>query len=178
MRPTRTLLAVGAAVVAALVLTGFGFTWPFVIGWSLLVGAVGMVAQLVVPAEPSWDAPQIPVEPDRRPTEISRMAWALNTHTGLAGQQISRRVREILRQRLQRHGIDPEDPLHRTRMIALLGPDLWERLSGSKTTIIDIERALDVIDTMPLTPSADLERPGDGPSSDISRTSPFRRTRR
>ncbi|WP_431072021.1 hypothetical protein [Microbacterium phyllosphaerae] len=166
MRWGRTVTAAVAAVVAALVLTGFGFTWPFVIGWSLLVSAIALLAQLVVPPEPSVDAPHIAVEPDRRPTEISRMAWALNTHTGLAGTQITRRVREALRQRLQRRGADPADPAKRSLVSALIGPDLWARLEGPGTTIGDIERALDVIDALSPGPSAEVTTtPGTPPSS-------------
>lgn len=74
------------------------------------------------------------------------MAWALNTHTGLAGQQVSRRVREILRHRLERRGMNPDDPDHHHAVAALIGPDLWARLTGPQTTIIDVERALDAID--------------------------------
>lgn len=148
MKPSRLLVAVTAAIVTALIFYGLGFTWPFVIGWGLLVVVLGLVAQLVVPLEPSADAPHITVEPDRRPTEISRMAWALNTHTGLAGQQVSRRVREILRHRLERRGMNPDDPDHHHAVAALIGPDLWARLTGPQTTIIDVERALDAIDAL------------------------------
>ncbi|WP_157534414.1 hypothetical protein [Microbacterium sp. Leaf320] len=167
MRWGRTVTASAAGVIAALVLTGFGFTWPFVIGWSLVVVALALLAQLVVPLEPGVDAPHIPVEPDRRPTEISRMAWALNTHTGLAGTQITRRVRETLRKRLQRRGADPSDPAKRSEIVALIGPDLWARLEGPGTTIVDIERALDVIDALNPAHSAETTTatPGTPPSS-------------
>ncbi|WP_341958065.1 hypothetical protein [Microbacterium sp. LWH13-1.2] len=179
MRWGRTLAAVATAVLAALVLTGFGFTWPFVIGWSLLVGALALLSQLAMPLEPSVDAPHIAIEPDRRPTEISRMAWALNTHTGLAGTQITRRVREALRKRLQRRGADPSDPARRSEVVALIGPDLWARLEGSGTTIVDIERALDAIDA--LTPERAAETttatPGTPPSF-TSRAVLFPRHRR
>ncbi|WP_312172676.1 hypothetical protein [Microbacterium sp.] len=142
------LLAVGATVAAALALFVFGFTVPFIVGWSLLAGAVALLAQLAFTEEPQSDAPHIVAELERRPTEISRMSWALNTHTGLAGQQITKRVREILRHRLQRVGVDPDDPDHRDAAAALLGPDLWARLTGARTTIVDIEHALDAIDRL------------------------------
>lgn len=178
MRWGRTVTAVVAAVIAALVLTGFGFTWPFVIGWSLLVGALALLSQLAVPPEPSVDAPHIAVEPDRRPTEISRMAWALNTHTGLAGTQITRRVREALRQRLQRRGADPADPAKRSLVSALIGPDLWARLEGPGTTIVDIERALDAIDALNPERSAETTTAPDAPPSSTGRASLFSRHRR
>lgn len=179
MSPGRTVAAVVAAVIAALALTGFGFSWPFVIGWSLLVGALSLLAQLAVPLEPSADAPHIPVEPDRRPTEISRMAWALNTHTGLAGPQIARRVRDALRHRLERRGADPADPAKRSLVSALIGPDLWARLEGPGTTIVDVERALDVIDALGAEPSAEITTTSpDAPPSSTGRASLFPRPRR
>lgn len=175
----RTVMAVAAAVIAALVLLGFGFTWAFVIGWGLLVGALALLAQLAVPLEPSVDAARIAVEPDRRPTEISRMAWALNTHTGLAGMQITRRVREVLRQRLRRRGADPADPMHRQKVIALIGPDLWDRLEGPGTTIGDVERALDAIDALGSGASAeDAPTPPRAPAASTGRASLFPRYRR
>ncbi len=178
MRRGRTVAAAVAAVLAASVLTGFGLTWPFVIGWSLLVGALALLPQLAVPLEPGFDAPHIPVEPDRRPTEISRMAWALNTHTGLAGTQITRRVREALRHRLRRRGADPADPAKRSLVAALIGPDLWARLEGPGTTIVDIERALDVIDALSPGPSAEITTAPDAPPSPTGRASLFPRHRR
>ncbi|WP_145985651.1 hypothetical protein [Microbacterium phyllosphaerae] len=178
MRWGRTVTAAAAGVIAALGLTGFGFTWPFVIGWSLVVVALALLAQLAVPLEPGVDAPHIPVEPDRRPTEISRMAWALNTHTGLAGTQITRRVREALRQRLQRRGADPADPAKRSLVSALIGPDLWARLEGPGTTIVDIERALDVIDALSPGPSAEITTAPDAPPISTGRASLFPRHRR
>ncbi|MFJ2541385.1 hypothetical protein [Microbacterium sp. NPDC087589] len=178
MSARRTLLAMGAAVVAGLALLGFGFTWPFVIGWSLLICSVGLLGQLVMPLEPGFDAPRIDTEPQRRPTEISRMAWALNTHTGIAGQQITRRVRAILRHRLLRQGIDPDDPDDRKRLSAVLSPDLWDRLTGRAPTIDDIERALDAVDRLtPASTGVPLLAPH-APATDQGRPSLFRRSRR
>lgn len=178
MSAPRTLLSIGAAVVAALALLGFGFTWPFVIGWSLLVCAVGLLGQLVMPLEPGVDAPRIEAERHRRPTEISRMAWALNTHTGIAGQQITRRVSAILRHRLLRRGVDPEDPEDSAHLTALIGPELWDRLTGPAPTIVDIERALDAVDRLnPESPGAPSLAPH-APTIGQGRPSLFRRSRR
>lgn len=178
MSARRTLLAMSVAVVAALALLGFGFTWPFVIGWSLLICSVGLLGQLVMPLEPGFDAPRIDTEPHRRPTEISRMAWALNTHTGMAGQQITRRVSAILRHRLLRQGIDPDAPEDRARLTAVIGPDLWDRLTGRAPTIVDIERALDAVDRLnPASPGEPSLAPH-APVSDQGRPSLFRRSRR
>lgn len=178
MTARRTLLAIGAAVVVALALFAFGFTWPFVIGWSLLVCAVGLLGQLAMPLEPGFDAPRIDARPDRRPTEISRMAWALNTRTGVAGQQITRRVTGILRHRLLRQGVDPDEPRDRARLFALIGPELWDRLNGPAPTMVDIERALDVVDRLNPASPGELSHPPHAPTTDHGRPSPLRRTRR
>ncbi|MFJ4996644.1 hypothetical protein ACIP5T_00685 [Microbacterium sp. NPDC088619] len=178
MSTRRTLLAIGAAAVAALALFGFGFDWPFVIGWSLLICAVGLLGQLVMPLEPGFDAPRIATEPDRRPTEISRMAWALNTHTGIAGQQITRRVTGILRHRLLRQGIDPDDSEDRARLSAAIGAELWDRLTGPAPTIIDIERALDAVDRLSPTNPGELSLAPHAPATGPGQPSLFRRSRR
>ena len=178
MSARRTFIAIGAAVVVALALFGFGFTWPFVIGWSLLICAVGLLGQLAMPLEPGFDAPRGEAGPDRRPTEISRMAWALNTRTGIAGQQITRRVSAILRHRLLRQGIDPDEPRDRARLFALIGPELWDRLTGPAPTIVDIERALDAVDRLNAgTPGEPSPAPR-APATGHGRPSQFRRTRR
>ncbi|MEV7611201.1 hypothetical protein AB0N61_17065 [Microbacterium sp. NPDC089320] len=174
----RTLIAAGAAVVAALVLLGVGLTLPFAVAWGLLTGVVGLLAQLVVPLEPGADAPRIDVTPDRRPTEISRMSWALNTHTGIAGPQITRRVGEILRQRLLRRGVDPHDPEHRGHLERLIGSTVWERLTGPEATMSDIERALDAIDRLDPSAPTGSPPPLPAPTPDRRRPSPFRRSRR
>lgn len=144
----RTVVVVGVAVVASLLLWAIGVEPVFAVGWGLAGGAVSMLMLLTLPAEPDADAPQIPAEPDRRATEISRMAWALNPRTGLAGERITRRVRAVLRHRLQRIGLDPDAPADRSRCDARIGPELWSRLTGQNTSIADIERALDAIDRL------------------------------
>jgi hypothetical protein len=148
MKLGRTVAALAAAVVLGLVLVGLGFSAPFVIAWSVILAAVAILLQLVMPLDPNGDAPRIPVEPDRRSTEISRMAWSLNTHTGVAGTQITRRVRESLRHRLLRHGIDPDLPEHASRRDALIGIGLWDRMSGRESQIGDVEGALDAIERL------------------------------
>lgn len=144
----RSLLGAGVAAVAALVLAAVGVEPVFAIGWGLAGAAVAMLMQLTLPAEPGADAPQVPADLDRRASEISRMAWALNPRTGLAGERITRRVRAVLRHRLERIGLDPERSADRDRCDALLGRDLWGRLTGRATSIADIERALDAIDRL------------------------------
>jgi len=144
----KTLFVVAAIVGAAAVLSALGVELPFAIGWALAGGAVALLPQLALPVDPSADAPHVPEDRDRRATEISRMAWALNPRTGLAGERVTRRVRSILRHRLQRVGLDPDDPADRVRCDAVLGSGVWDGITRQNTSIADLERALDAIDRL------------------------------
>ncbi|MBW8763130.1 MAG: hypothetical protein JF592_11170 [Microbacterium sp.] len=144
----KTSFVAVAAAGATVVLSALGVELPFAIGWALAGGAVALLPQLALPVEPGADAPHVPADRERRATEISRMAWALNARTGLAGERVTRRVRSILRHRLQRMGIDPDDPADRARRDAVLGGDVWDRLAGQNTSIAAVERALDAIDRL------------------------------
>lgn len=144
----KTLAAIGAAIAVGAVLTGLRLPLPFAIGFALVAGAVALIAQITPGEEPGSDAPHIDVDPIARSTEISRLAWAINPSTGVAGERITRRVREVLRHRLERWGIDPDAPGDAPRRDAVLGVGLWERLTGSATSITDLTRALDAVDRL------------------------------
>lgn len=156
MTRRRIIPSVCAAVVAVLVLLFAIRVEPaFSVAWAALVGVLWLCAGVVIPQDPRADAPDIPAEPERRGTAIARMAWSLNTRTGEAGELITRRVRGILRHRLQREGLDIDDEAHRERIETRIGPGLWSRLTGQGTNRQDIERALDAIDR--LSPSKEKE---------------------
>jgi len=148
MRTIRILIAIGCAGGAAIVFTVIGFAVPYVVAFALVTGAVALIALFAIPDDPRADAPRIPIPTDVRASEVSRMAWALNTKTGVAGARVTRRVRGILRHRLERLGIDPDDPADPARRDALIGPDLWPRLAEPGADLTDIVRALDVIDRL------------------------------
>jgi hypothetical protein len=148
MTRARIIVAVGAAACAIVVFTLIGVEIAFAIAWGVLVGILVLCTQLIMPDDPRTDAPQIEAEPDRRGTEISRMAWSLNPNTGMAGELITRKVRAILAHRLARHGVDVSDTADADRIDALTGPGVWGRLVGRGTTRGDLERALDAIDRL------------------------------
>lgn len=148
MSVVKVLTTIGSAVVAAIVFTVIGFAVPYVIAFALVTGAVAVLAAFVMPDDPRVDAPRIPIPTDIRASEISRLAWALNTKTGAAGTRVTLRVRSILRHRLERLGVDPDDPLDSARRDELIGPDLWPRLAGSAPDLADIVSALDAIDRL------------------------------
>lgn len=148
MNRVKTAFVVIVTACAAVMLTVLGVELPFAVGWAVAGGAVALLRQLVLPLDPRVDAPYIPADRERRATEISRMAWALNPRTGLAGDRVTRRVRSILSHRLQRVGLDPDDPADRVRRDAVLGRDVWDRLTGPNTSIADIVRALDAAERL------------------------------
>jgi len=146
---SRILPSVLIAVLAALLLLFVIRVEPaFAVAWAALAGVLWLCAGIGLPADPRADAPDVPAAPERYGTAVARMAWSLNSRTGEAGELITRRVRGILRHRLQREGLDVDDPTHRERIDTLIGPGLWAALSGSHTYRHDIERALDAIDRL------------------------------
>lgn len=146
MKYGRSLFALVTAVSVALILFWFvGVELSFAAAWGILSGVVALSSQLIMPDEPRADAPAIEVGPERRGTEIARMAWSINTRTGMAGALITARVRRVLAHRLKRLGFDVENPDHRTQIDALVGRGVWDRLVGRDTNRTDIERALEAI---------------------------------
>lgn len=148
MRRLGFVLIAGVAVGAALLLAVVGVEPVFAIGWGLAGAALAMLGRLTLPPVPESDGPHIAADPDSRSTEISRLVWALNPRRGTAGERVARRVRGILRYRLERYGVDPDAPGDRARRDELIGPGLWEQLSQGNTTVADIERGLAAIDAL------------------------------
>lgn len=146
MKYGRILFALAIAISVALILFWFvGVELSFAIAWGMLGGIVVLFGQLILPEESQADSPDIDVRPERRGTDIARMAWSINSRTGMAGSLITGRVRRVLAHRLQRVGLDIDDPHQRSDIDTLIGQGLWERLAGRGTTRTDIECALEAI---------------------------------
>lgn len=152
MNARRSILAAVLGTAAAVVLALLGVELPFAIAWAMLVAVLLLLSGMRVPEVPASDAPEHPSGPRRRGSEISRMAWSFNPRTGAVGEMVTRRVRGVLRRRLARLGLDPDDHSQRSRVDALIRRDVWAGLTSGKTQRADIERALDAIDR--LSPSA------------------------
>lgn len=148
MMRTGIIAASVATVVATLIFAAIGVEFAFAVAWGVLGGILMLCTRLAMPNDPRTDAPDIEVARKRRATEISRMAWSLNPSTGMAGQLITRRVRTILAHRLQRRGLDVDDPAHAPAIEALVGAGVWARLIGRGTTRQELERALEAIDRL------------------------------
>lgn len=142
----RGLFALATAVSVGLILFWFvGVELSFAVAWGILGGIIVLSSQVILPEEPRTDAPDIEVGPERRSSDIARMAWSINSRTGMAGALITGRVRRVLAHRLQRVGLKTENPHQRAQIDALVGAGIWERLNGRGTTGADIERALEAI---------------------------------
>lgn len=145
----RRWITAGAVMVggtAALML--FGLEPFFALSGGVLAGAVILLAALRGAEAVIEDGPREQNAPAARGSEISRLAWAFNPRTGVAGEIVSRRVRALLRRRLARRGIDVDDPTQLGRIDGLLGVGLWQRLNGRQVQNTDIRSALDAADRL------------------------------
>ena len=144
MRYGRVLFAlIVAAIVALILLWIVGVEVSFAVAWGILGGILVASWQPILPDDPRADAPVVEVGPARRGTQIARMAWSINSRTGMAGALITGRARRLLAHRLKRVGVDVEDPEQRAQVDALVGNGVWDSLTGRDTTRTDIERALE-----------------------------------
>jgi hypothetical protein len=148
----RRILVLGIGGVLALavllVLGQLGFPVPFVLAWMVVVVTVVLACrQEFIEIGPVWP----PEKPSRgsRGSEVSRMAWAINTRTGVAGHVVVRRVQSVLRRRLALHGLDLDDPAQHARIDALLGEGVRDALHRREVQRTDIEIVLDAIGRIP-----------------------------
>lgn len=155
----RRVLVVSVSVIGAagvlLLLGQLGFPEPFVLAWMILALAVVFACrQEFIEVGPEWP-PEAPSRSSHG-SEVSRMAWAINTRTGVAGHVVVRRVQAVLRRRLALRGLDLDDPAQHARIDALLGEGVRDALHRREVQRTDIEMVLDAIDRIP----NDMEEPG------------------
>ncbi len=150
MKRRMLVLGIGGVLaLAVLLLLGqLGFPEAFVLAWMILVAAVVLACrQEFIEVGPVWP----PEKRSRNPrgSEVSRMAWAINTRTGVAGHVVVRRVQSVLRRRLALRGLDLDDPAQHARIDALLGEGVRDALHRREVQRTDIEIVLDAIDRIP-----------------------------
>ena len=165
---TAGAVSVGATVALML----FGLEPFFALSGGVLAGAVVLLAVVRGAEAVIEDGPREQDATTTRGSEISRLAWAFNPRTGVAGEIVSRRVRALLRRRLARRGIDVEDPAQRGRIDGLLGVGLWQRLNGRQVQNADIRSALDAADRLVAASDAPLEPARQSPPSRNEPTQP------
>ncbi|WP_426593631.1 hypothetical protein ACPPVS_18105 [Cellulomonas sp. McL0617] len=102
MRDWRPYVAFAAAVVVAL-LAGFSYVTVALVGVAAVAGVL-VLTRLEPRADPEFDRPRF----DRRHGargEVQELAWAMVGRDGRVGERALRRVREVARSRLARHGL-------------------------------------------------------------------------
>jgi len=153
-RLSQLLSPLLTAVVAAVLLALIGLELAFAVSWAMLLAAIVVARQSgAVLEDPGWSAAHSPFV-TQRGSEVSRLAWSFVARTGAAGPTIVRRVRNLTRRRLDHRGIDIDDSTHHARADAMLGNNVRASLFQNHVTRIDIERALDAIERLPLTPES------------------------
>jgi len=138
-------VAAGAGIV--FVLDHLGVPAEFAAAWLLLIVAVGLLGRAGLVDDGSWP----PARPERRArgSEVSRLAWNINSRTGVAGFVVARRVERVLRRRLARLGVDLDDPAQSSAVDALLGEGVRETFARPEVTRTDLERVMTAIDRLP-----------------------------
>lgn len=153
MRGRIVLVAIGALLAAAVfaMLASFGFPLAFAVAW-LVIAVTVIVAgrQAFVDEGDTWP-PEAPPR-DVRGSEVSRLAWAINSRTGVVGFAMVRRVQGTLRRRLAHHDLDLDDAADHARIDALLGEGVRVGLHSKEVRSSDIERVLDAVDRIPIDP--------------------------
>ncbi|WP_431806303.1 hypothetical protein [Microbacterium paraoxydans] len=148
----RTGLVVGGGLLlaAALVagLTFAGVPLAFAVSWAIVAAAVTLALRGVLVDDPVGWPPERPSR-ETRGSDVSRLAWAINARSGVAGTVLVRRVQSVLRRRLAHRGLDLDEPADHARIDALLGPGIRDGLSHREVLRDDIERALDALDQIP-----------------------------
>jgi hypothetical protein len=150
MKGRIVLTVISVLVAAALLglLMAFGVPAPFAVAWALiLLAVVAATRQVFVDEAVVWP-PEAP-RAEARGSDVSRMAWAINTRTGVAGHVVVRRVQGVVRRRLAHRGLDLDDPEHHPRIDAMLGDGVRASLHARDVQRADIERVLDALDRIP-----------------------------
>jgi hypothetical protein len=143
------LVALGLAAGAVIVflLDGIGVPVAFAAAWLLLILAVALLSRAGLVDDGSWPPPR----PEHRPrgSEVSRLAWNINSRTGAAGFVMARRVERVLRRRLARLGVDLDDPAQSRAVDALIGEGVREVFARPAVQRTDLERVMTAIDRLP-----------------------------
>lgn len=156
----RVVLASVGTIVALgllLVLAQVGVPFAFALSWLIILLTAGVATRQDFLDETSaWPPPER--ERTVRSSEVSRLAWSINTRTGIAGHVVVRRAQNVLRRRLAQFGLDVDDPSQHATIDALLGAGVRDSLHRREVQAGDIEAALDAMDRLPLNARRDDDR--------------------
>ncbi|UXW87264.1 hypothetical protein NFX31_07050 [Microbacterium azadirachtae] len=122
----------------------FGAAWILVFAAALLIAR-----QSFLDEDGPWPPP--PPQPLQRGSEAARLAWSIDTRTGMVGPSLRRRITALAERRLREHGLPPEtaDP---AGVDAVLGAGAHAALTGPVLRREDLESLLRALE-QPLVPS-------------------------
>ncbi len=151
-RIVLSVIGVAGAALLVLMLSTFGIPALFSSAWILLVVAIGIITRQSLFGE-SENWPPARRERPYRGSDVSRLAWSINTHSGVVAIGLTRRITALIRHRLAVRGLDLDDPDHAGRIDALFG-GAWARevLSAREMRHADVDRLLDLIERTPPVP--------------------------
>ena len=136
----------GAAVIGILVF--FGVPLVFAIAWVVIAVAFIVISrQTLLETDRHW--PPAPPTAPYRGSEVARLAWGINSRTGVLSVAFVRRLDTTLRTRLALRGLDPDDPAQHAHIDALLGPGIRTVLEQRTLHREDAERILAALDSIP-----------------------------
>ncbi|WP_315098290.1 hypothetical protein [uncultured Cellulomonas sp.] len=114
---------------------------------GLLVAAgVLLLSRLDGTPDPGWDRERL----DRRHGargEVQDLAWAMVGRDGRIGERVLRRLREVARSRLARHGMTLDDP-HAQSLLGTRAVRTLTRTTSPLPTVADVVHTLDVLDRL------------------------------
>ncbi|MBS1675099.1 MAG: hypothetical protein JSS74_14180 [Actinobacteria bacterium] len=144
------VLWVMIGVPLAALLQFLGVPLPFGLAWILAFAAAVLIAQQnFVDESEAW--PPAPPAPVQRGSDVSRLAWAIDTRSGMVGPSLRRRVSVLAERRLREHGVDP-DLADEGAVDAVLGPGAHSALTAPVMLRGDLERILRTLED-PRTPA-------------------------
>lgn len=159
MKGRLILRGVGAVVAAVVLVLLFALGVPllFAAAWLLIVLTIVLVGRQVFFDEVSAWPPEQRRRAERG-SEVSRLAWSINSRTGVAGHVAVRRVQNVLRRRLAHRGLDLDDPAQHATIDALLGQGVRHALHKREVQAADLELVLDAIERV-AAPSENTDPP-------------------
>lgn len=135
-------------VPVSLLLSLLGVPLPFGIAWILAFAAALLIAQQSFLDESGpWPPP--PPEHSRRGSDVSRLAWAVDTRTGVVGMSLRRRVTALADRRLREHGLSVQ-VADADAVDAILGPGAHAALVAAEMRRPDLERLLRALEQPPV----------------------------
>lgn len=155
MRQPGAWRRVAAVIIAGVVTSGLLWFVGVAAGFALAVGALVMVAIVVIQAfagiqAPEWDGEPARTRPGAR-SDIVKLSWAMRHVRGEVSDAGLKRTRAFATGRLARLGYDVDAPDDRALLLELLGAETLGILNDphAHPRLPAVERALDRLERLP-----------------------------